>query len=139
MYMEEFSPMKWEWVSQITLFCCRSSIIVLCLLTRIYIIIIGKTIQAISLILYNRPNLEDKEQMTQWNLADQQHEAGETKSKDSTVVALPESKPTKGKKGSSSTTSKASKEIVVSSSTTPRAGIHISLMLSSISSSFTYS
>ena len=98
----------------------------LCLLTRIYIIIIGKTIQAISLILYNRPNLEDKEQMTQWNLADQQHEAGETKSKDSTVVALPESKPTKGKKGSSSTSSKESIEIVVSSSTTPRAGIHIS-------------
>ena len=92
---------------------------------------IGKTIQAISLVLYNRPNLEDKEQMAQWNLADQQHEAGETKSKkDSIVEALPESKPAKGKKksASTSTTSKASNEIVVSSSTTPRAGITISLM-----------
>lgn len=68
--------------------------------------------------------MEDNEQMNQWNLADQQHESGENKSKDSTV-ALPASKPTKGKKGSSSSssTSKASSEIVVPSSATPRAGI----------------
>lgn len=72
--------------------------------------------------------MKDKEQIDQWNLADQQHEAGEAGSKKSTTI-LPESKTSKGSKGKSSNASKGKKEVAEPPPliSTPRAGIAVYL------------
>lgn len=72
--------------------------------------------------------MKDKEQIDQWNLADQQHEAGEASKKESTATLPAETKTSKSRKGKSSTASKGKMEIVAPSSlSTPRAGIALSV------------
>ena len=72
---------------------------------------IGKTIQAISLVLYNRPNSNDEDQKKQWDLADQRHEAGVIPADDQSNLGKDKNKPSASKVTSS----------------TPRAGKNLNL------------
>jgi SNF2 family DNA or RNA helicase len=61
--MVVFWLMKWAWVCDF----------ILIVMITYAVLVLGKTIQAVSLILQNRPKPQDKSLMQQWKLSDISH------------------------------------------------------------------